>query len=185
MDFTRNAKIIGKIPSKKKNEKHLNYIESKMLLKELHLNLSKGLGYYLLLLGLTTGLRYAELVGLTHSDFNFTHNTIDINKTWGYSKKMHQEFGPTKNPQSVRTIKVDKVTMSIFKELIKSLPKNENDLIFFSPSSKYKVISNTNANKLLRGILSKMSPFTLSFSFSSMNLVIVFMIRKPARLERT
>lgn len=44
IDFTRNAKVIGKVPAKKKSEKYLNYVDSELLLKELKSNLSKGLG---------------------------------------------------------------------------------------------------------------------------------------------
>ncbi|OEH54075.1 integrase [Oceanobacillus sp. E9] len=153
IDFTRNAKVIGKVPAKKKSEKHLNYHESQLLISELIENLSNGLGYYLLLLAITTGLRYGELVGLTHEDFNFDNNTLRINKTWGYSRKMHIGFEPTKNPQSERVIRVDHVTMNLYQDLLSRLPKNEYDLIFYSHTSKYKVISNTNANKLLRKVL--------------------------------
>lgn len=43
--------------------------------------------------------------------------------------------------------------MNQFKKLFKSLPTNMHQLVFYSPSPKYKVISNTVANKLLRNIL--------------------------------
>ncbi|WP_231687056.1 tyrosine-type recombinase/integrase [Bacillus sp. JCM 19034] len=43
--------------------------------------------------------------------------------------------------------------MRHFKELFKTTPTNIHQLVFYSPSSKYKVISNTNANKLLKKTL--------------------------------
>lgn len=64
---------------------------------------------------------------------------------------MEVGFGPTKNEQSIRTIDVDEITMSKFEELCKSMNINTPyRLVFYSAGSKYKVISNTNANKLLR-----------------------------------
>lgn len=153
VDFTRKVVVTGSVPAKKPLEKHLNYADSKKVLKEIYNRLDRGLGYYLLLLGLTSGLRFAELVGLTRKDFDFKTNKISVNKTWGYQKKMHEGFGPTKNEESVRTIKIDKITMQAFKELFEKAPTNIHQLVFYSPSSKYRVISNTNGNKLFRSVL--------------------------------
>lgn len=155
IDFTRGAVLTGSIPAKREEEKHLSLFESKRLMKEV----SKPchLSHYLILLGLTSGLRYGELVGLTRKDFLFETNEINVDKTWGYSKKMHQGFGPTKNPQSVRKIKMDGKTMAIFKELFQSTPDNMYGLVFFSPTSKYKVLCNTAVNKVLKKILTKLN----------------------------
>ncbi|OIK10236.1 tyrosine-type recombinase/integrase [Bacillus sp. MUM 13] len=154
-DFTRKAVITWTTPNKKPTEKHLNFIESKILFKRIlgELNRNKGLNYSLLLLGLTSGMRFAEMVGLTRRDFNFSDKTITINKTWGYMKRNPKGFGPTKNEQSNRIIKMDSLTMDHFKSLFDSSPSNPYDLVFYSPNSKYKVISNTAANKLLKKIL--------------------------------
>lgn len=70
-DFTRNAVLYFTVAAKKGAEKHLNVIDSQSLLNELLNHLHRGLGYYLLLLGLTTGLHFEELVGLTVGDFDF------------------------------------------------------------------------------------------------------------------
>lgn len=51
---------------------------------------------------------------------------------------------------------MDGNTMGYFKKLSKSMPTNIHQLVFYSPSSKYKVISNTNANKLLRKVLTEL-----------------------------
>jgi integrase len=91
------------------------------------------------------------MVGLTREDFNFFNNTININKSWGYTKKMHEGFGPTKNEQSVRVIKMDRDTMDAFRKLFNDVPDNIFRLVFYLRFSKYKVISNNNANKVLRG----------------------------------
>lgn len=154
-DFTRGAVLTGK-SGKKKEEKYLNYEESKRLLKALYEKLDDGLIYYLLLLGLTSGMRFGEMVGLTRKDFNFKNNTIIINKTWGYIGKMHEGWGPTKNEQSNRIITMDPRTMQAFKELFNKTPDNVLRLVFYSPYSKYKVISNNAANKALGKILKEL-----------------------------
>ena len=141
IDFTRNARLLWKVPKRERN--YLDYEESQRLLKSVWSNIDDGLGYSLIHLIATSGIRYQEAVGLTRKDFNFENNTIAINKTWGYKKSSPDGFGKTKNEQSKRTIKMDNVTMNHFKRLFKTTPTNIHGLVFFSPESKYKVISNT------------------------------------------
>ncbi len=152
VDFTRKVVITGK-PSKKSEDKHLSYMESKRLLKLLHSRLDRSLGYYLLLLGLTTGMRFGEMVGLTRKDFDFKNNKINIDKTWDYKKGTG--FGPTKD-SSDRVIDVNEKTMNVFKELFKKMPDNIHGLVFFSSISKYKVLTNEGMNKLLRTVLKEL-----------------------------
>ena len=163
IDFTRKTVVTWEVKAKKAAEKHLNYEESKLLLKAIWERLNEGLGYSLLLLAITSGLRFEELVGLTWNDFDFINNTITVNKTWGYKKNMPKGFGPTKNEKSNRIIKIDTITMQHFKELHSYMPPNPNQLVFYSPTSKYKVITNTNANKLLKKLLKELnlSPITV------------------------
>ena len=151
-DFTRKAVLVYTVPAKKDNEKYLNFFDSKLLLNKLKNRLNIDLGYYVLLLGLVTGMRYEELVGLTFKDFDFANNSIDVNKTWGYNNRMKQGFGPIKNGES-RTIILDQKTMDLFKSLFETIPDNANHLVFYNPRSKYKVISNEKTNKLLRELL--------------------------------
>lgn len=161
IDFTRGAILSGATQAKRPEEKHLNYFESKRLLKELSKS-PESITHHLLLLGLTSGMRFAELVGLTRKDFNFKTNEITINKTWGYTKKMHEGFGTTKNDNSNRVIKMDRTTMEYFKALFNQVPDNIHGLVFYSPQSKYKVISNAAANKSLETILKKLKIDTIS-----------------------
>ncbi|MEC0497188.1 MULTISPECIES: tyrosine-type recombinase/integrase [Bacillus] len=153
INFTRKAVKTWTVQAKRDEEKYLNYLDSKKLTRELYKRLDRGLGYYLLLLGLTSGLRFGELVGLTRKDFNFFNNTITVNKTWGYAKRHPEGFGPTKNEQSKRVIKINKGTMTVFRRLFEKMPSNIHGLVFYSPSSKYKIISNTNVNNLLKKVL--------------------------------
>lgn len=62
-DFTRKAVLTHTTPAKKPIDKHLDFIESQLLLNEILKRLDKGLSYSLLLLGLTSGMRFAEMVG--------------------------------------------------------------------------------------------------------------------------
>ncbi|WP_051024257.1 MULTISPECIES: tyrosine-type recombinase/integrase [Bacillus] len=66
---------------------------------------------------------------------------------------MKEGFDPPKNEQSYRKIKIDSGTMRLFKQLIDTMPDNIHKLVFFSLSSKYKVISNNNVNSLLQKTL--------------------------------
>lgn len=54
VDFTRDAVISGNAPTKRPEEKHLKYFESKRLLIGVYKRLERGLGYYLIYLGLTS-----------------------------------------------------------------------------------------------------------------------------------
>lgn len=161
IDFTRNAIISGK-DSKRRDEKYISYNESKLLLNEIYNRMHLSKGYYLLLLALTTGMRFGEIVGLTTKDLDFKKNIIHINKTWGYTSSMPKGFGDTKTYDSTRIISVDKNTMEAFQELFKKLPKHPHGLIFYSPHSKYKVISNGSANKLLRNTLKRLGIDTIT-----------------------
>lgn len=157
VDFTRGVKLTGAKP-KKTEEKHLNYFESKRLQKYLLRNLNQdSLMNYAILLALTTGMRFGEIVGLTREDFDFKKSRISINKVWGYNNKMPKGFGPTKNEQSIRSIKVDKTTMNVFRELFKATAEKPHGLVFYSTLSKYGVITNNGVNKVLKNILDELN----------------------------
>lgn len=82
MDFTRNTVISGNDELERPEEKHLSYTESQILLNELYNRLKRGLDYYLLLLGLTSGMGFGEMVGLTRQNFDFENNVIKIIEAW-------------------------------------------------------------------------------------------------------
>lgn len=153
IDFTRNV-TINALEGKKKSEKYLDYAEAQKLLKLIYSRLDRTMTYYLLLLSLTSGMRFAEIVGLTRDDFDFKENTINVDKTWGHTKNMHTGWGPTKNGVN-RVVKMDNVTMDLFKNLFEQTPDNPIGLVFYSPSSKYKVLSNSVVNKVLKSALNE------------------------------
>lgn len=152
INFANKVKVTGK-PPKNRNEKYLEFEESEKLYEELFKRINTGLSYYGVLLLLVSGMRFEELVGLTRNDFDFDNNTVKIDKVWGYNHKMAKGFGPTKNEQSVREIGIDPMVMKEFKKLFMQTPDNIHRLVFFSPSSKYKVLSNNAINKSLKKAL--------------------------------
>lgn len=87
-----------------KTNKYLEEIETKKLVKVL----KKHDDFYAKIIDFTlrTGLRLAEVFGLTPKDINFKNHLIDINKTLDY--KYATGFVPTKNESSKRIITVDK-----------------------------------------------------------------------------
>ncbi|AMQ71861.1 MULTISPECIES: tyrosine-type recombinase/integrase [Bacillus amyloliquefaciens group] len=161
IDFTRKAKLTGKVESKRPEEKHLNYSESRLFLNELYARKERSIGYYLLILALTSGMRFAELVGLTKDDFDFDSNEITIDKTWDY--KTGKGFTSTKNDPSNRVIKMDPKTMSLFETLFERIPDHKHGLIFVSPNNPRKVLTNEFVNKILRKTLNdlEIEPVTI------------------------
>lgn len=131
-DPTRKVIIKGKSPRDKK-KKYLNQFELHSLLNDL--NLSQEINYdWLILLIAKTGMRFSEAIALTPADFDFSRQTLSINKTWNY--KEGGGFQPTKNKSSVRKIQIDWMIVSQFSALIKDMPVDKpifvNDIIFNS-----------------------------------------------------
>ncbi|MGG0667425.1 tyrosine-type recombinase/integrase [Lederbergia citrisecunda] len=156
-DFTRNVTITGS-SGKKSSEKFLDYTSSQLLLNELHKNIDKGIENIILILALSTGLRYGELIGLCINDLDFTNNRIKVLRQWRY--KEGGGFGPLKTEKSERTISIDKITMSVLKKhliSIKNNPANEHSLIFFEPTSDISVVTNDRLNDILRSILKRLN----------------------------
>lgn len=154
IDFTRKAVIYGTEPTKKPSEKHIDYEESKKLYNALFEKLNpRYLSYYLILLGLVSGARYGELVGLTKDDFDFDTNRIDINKSWDYQHGTG--FAETKNEHSIRKVTIDPRVMKVFKDLFDFQGETPYNLVFHSPG-KIGVTSNKGANKSLENILTSL-----------------------------
>jgi len=145
----RQAETVFLMPDNPRHEKHINYTESKLLSGYLmeSLTIDNRPVYYIILLALKSGMRFAEIIALTRKDFNFKDNTININKTWGYTSSYDEGKKKTKKKSSNRIIKIDKVTMSLFNHFFEVTPENIHKLVFYNPASKYKVFSNTGVNK--------------------------------------
>ena len=120
-DPTRKAIIKGRTPAVKKG-KYLNQFELHTLLVSLDLKNEVNWDYFILLVA-KTGMRFSEALALTPKDFDFSHQTLSINKTWDYKGK--GGFQPTKNKSSVRKIQIDWQTVIQFSELVKGMPKDQ------------------------------------------------------------
>lgn len=138
-DPTRKVIIKGKEPRDKK-KKFLNQFELHTLLN--HLKLDDGINFdWLILLIAKTGMRFSEAIALTPSDFDFTKQTLSINKTWNY--KGNGGFQPTKNKSSVRKIQLDWMVVSQFSVLVKDFPIDKPIFI------KKEAIFNSTINNIL------------------------------------
>ena len=120
-DPTRKAIIKGKQPRPKKI-KYLNQFELHAMLADLELGNEATLDWLILLIA-KTGLRFSEALGLTPADFDFTHQTLSVNKTWDY--KRNGGFVPTKNASSVRKVQLDWQLVMQLAGLLKDLPPDE------------------------------------------------------------
>lgn len=77
----------------------------------------------LCLIDLKTGMRLAEILGITPSDLDFNNHIISINKTWNY--KGGGGFIPTKNASSVRDIYMDPSTEQLWRRNMEGAGDNE------------------------------------------------------------
>ena len=125
-DPTRKAIIKGKTPREKK-PKYLSQFELHSLLQSLDLGAEPNWDWLIMLVA-KTGMRFSEALAITPRDFDFSHQTLSISKTWDYKGK--GGFLPTKNKSSVRKIQIDWQTVVQFSELIKS--KTEDEPLFIS-----------------------------------------------------
>lgn len=140
-DPTRKAIIKGKAPKEKK-QKYLNQFELQKLIEDLQLNSEISWDWFILLVA-KTGMRFSEALALTPKDFDFSHQSLSISKTWDY--KGNGGFLPTKNQSSIRKIQMDWHTIMQFSELLKQYP--EDKPVFIKESKVY--------NSTLNDILSR------------------------------
>ncbi len=120
-DPTRKVIIKGKSPVEKKI-KYLNQFELHTLLMDLDLGKKVNWDWFIMLVA-KTGMRFSEALALTPKDFDFSHQSLSINKTWDY--KGEGGFLPTKNKTSVRKIQIDWQTVVQFSELVRDMPVDE------------------------------------------------------------
>ncbi len=120
-DPTRKAIVKGKAPREKK-QRYLNQFELHKLLSNLDLASKLNWDWMILLIA-KTGLRFSEALAVTPKDFDFTHQSLSVDKTWDY--KEGTGFLPTKNRSSVRKVAIDWQLIVQFSELVKGLPEDQ------------------------------------------------------------
>lgn len=139
-DPTRKIVVKGKMPRPQK-DKYLNQFQLQLLIT--NLNLKPEISWeWLILLIAKTGMRFSEALALTPKDFDFSHQTLSINKTWDY--KFHTGFSQTKNKSSIRKIQLDWQTVMQFAGLLKD--KDPEKPIFINGTGK---IYNSTINDIL------------------------------------
>lgn len=121
--------------------KYLNQFELQTLLLNLKLGEDLNWDWFIYLVA-KTGMRFSEALALTPNDFDFSHQTVSVEKTWDY--KGDGGFLPTKNKSSVRKIPLDWQTIIRFAELLKG--KTSNVPIFVGDKEK---IYNSTVNNIL------------------------------------
>ena len=108
-DPTYKVVPTSRIPHKVTRAKYLEADEAEKLEKVL--SKDHSIASVMCDFDLRTGLRFAEVLGLTPADIDFQKKTIDINKTWDYKKGVDSDFMPTKNKFSNRIITIDDKAM--------------------------------------------------------------------------
>lgn len=120
-DPTRKAIIKGKMPRDKK-DKYLNQFELQKLISDLELNNKINYDWMIYLIA-KTGLRFSEALALTPKDFDFSHQILNVDKTWNY--KENGGFQETKNKSSERKVQLDWQTIIKFSELVNGLAEDK------------------------------------------------------------
>lgn len=168
-DFTQRAVIKGHAPSVKEKDKFLNYREFEKLINLASQKLDpRFASRFMLVVAGATGLRFAELLGLTWDRVDLDHGVITVDRTWDYMDT--KEFAPTKNEQSNRKVPIDKKTVGIMKDfrssqkqLFAGLGVNPKfDFVFYNV--KEGLISNNAVNKKLKELLRQLkidTPLTI------------------------
>lgn len=139
-DFTRKAIVTGREKKKAKAMFH-SYSDWQKLIHYTSSH-STDSHAFIVYLSAMTGLRYAEVLGLTVADIHFKNKLISVNKTWDY--KYHTGFKTTKNACSVRTVDVDKSTLSVIRQVIRQRHFKGNDRICSDIQGKLPVSATIN-----------------------------------------
>lgn len=157
-----NINITGNRDCEKKiEEKYLNVTDLKRLVEACEKKLDPRFpSPYMIILSAVTGMRFAEVAGLTWDDIDFDNQTISVNKTWDY--KVTMNFAPTKTKSSIRTVDIDERTVEIFKKYQKDQQElfserniaNPLNLIFYNHVEG--VITPNGVNKMLRYLQNKL-----------------------------
>lgn len=159
-DFTQNIEMVANT----NNEMKVEYLSLSELAK-LTQHVLEGrkpiyTSRYMILTAIYTGARLSEIQALTWKDIDKLHRTITINKAWD---NLHGGgFTTTKNPSSVRTIRVNNELLNILDEL----RSNDSTMVFMN-NRDYIPTSNA-VNKTLRRIMKDCGIKKRDFHFHSL-----------------
>ena len=142
IDPARKAIVTGRHVEKDK-VKCLDFCEWKALVTATYnsCNIKEQVIY----ISAVTGLRYAEVLGLTWDNLDLLNNKLTVNKTWDY--KYHSGFITTKTESSKRQIDIDDNTVAMLSRLfMQSINKEDYNekLVFQYLDGKQLYSANTN-----------------------------------------
>lgn len=143
-DPTRKIVVKG-VVTKRKKKQYLSQSQVQKLLNSLDLNGEINFDYLIFLIA-KTGLRFAEALALTPSDFDLNKLTINVNKSWDYKSSIGK-FIPTKNISSNRKIQIDWKTMMEFTSLLAEIP-NDNTIFVKKGQRIFNSTGNQRLEKL-------------------------------------
>lgn len=98
-DFTKNIYIVAGKKSKSSDLKFLEKDEFEKLIESC--KKSDDLTAKMILMSAFTGMRYAEVAGLTPEDIDLDEKTVTVNKSWDM---IQRKYKPAKTDKSNRTI---------------------------------------------------------------------------------
>lgn len=157
--FTHNVQLVANKDKKVEVEylttEEIITLKRAVVAKLNHYNTSR----YMILTAIYTGMRKAEIQGLTWKDIDFIHGTITVNKSWDDVRK---KFKPTKNESSNRTIPVNTELLDWLKEL----QANGTTMVFQNVLGT--IPTGSALNKCLRVILHGCGLHKKNFHFHSL-----------------
>jgi integrase len=169
IDPARKTIITGRKKESTKR-KYLDYAEWKKIVSETYF--SNEIKDQVIYISAVTGMRYAEVLGLTWDNIDYDKMQIEVNKSWDY--KYHQGFIGTKNKSSERRIDIDKQTLEMLNIMMtSSSDDNHNNLVFHYTAGKqlYSTCINNYLSALcLKLDIAEISYHSLRHSHSSVML---------------
>ncbi|API89392.1 site-specific integrase [Marinilactibacillus sp. 15R] len=146
-DPTRKISPKGTAAGRKEETKFINQDEVIKLIKEVKNGINpKWQSRYLILVGLATGLRFSEVLGLSWKDINFKDKTLRVTKTFDYSET--KQLQDTKTPSSKRVISIDDDTLNLLKEYKLATQINGSKYVFLDKHMNH--VTNNAVNKSLK-----------------------------------
>ena len=155
-DFTKAKSQLADRPIE---EKYLHADEYLNLLT-ISENKIEYVSYFACYLTAVTGMRFAELLGLTWDYIDFEKKEISIQRTWDYS--ITNDFADTKNESSKRKVPISDKTIDLLKRYKKNYwNENRYNRVIYN-------LSNNGLNKTIKNITKrKVHPHSLRHSFAS------------------
>ena len=158
-NFAEFTKAKSKLSARPIEEKFLHEDEYLKLLTTAEEKI-KYTSYFACYLTAVTGLRFAELLGLTWDHVDFTKKEISIQRTWDYT--FTNDFASTKNESSKRKVPISNKTVQLLKKYKKDYwHQNEYNRVIYD-------LSNNGLNKTVKKIAGRnIHPHSLRHSFAS------------------